>query len=229
VTIKKDQEKQVEQAELIEELSSKLQEMEAKLAETSIANREEGGQAIVTTHVVASMSLGLLPIPLFDIVALTGAQLNMLGSLSRHYEVEFKEKIAKAALNSLITGATPTLTVMGFSSILKIIPGVGSVAGGVSISVLSGAMIHASGQVFIRHFEAGGTLDDFDSKEWLDYFKEQLERSKAYVKGKYDQSKSSIGKGIDGIKDKLGKSRDVVAEVVEDSEAEVKESDAKTA
>lgn len=185
-----------EQFELIEELTLKLQETEVKLAGTVTDNQYETAQAVVRTHVVGSMALGLLPLPLFDIAALTGAQLNMLHSLCKHYEVAFDDKIGKALLSSLASGSVPILTVVGLSSVVKIIPGVGSIIGGVSVSVLSGSMIYAAGQVFIRHFEAGGTLEDFDSNQWLDFFKQQFEKGKVELKGQYGKSKTVVKDGI---------------------------------
>jgi uncharacterized protein (DUF697 family) len=202
----------VEQSELIEELTLKLQETEIELAATSISNRHEAAEAVVISHVVGSMSFGLLPLPLLDIAVLAGAQLNMLRSLSKHYDINFDEQIAKSALSSLTLGSLPVLSTIGLSSFAKIIPGIGTILGGVSVSVLSGAVVYASGQVFIRHFEAGGTLDDFNSKKWLPYFKEQFEEGKTFIKNQYKNSKKSVGKGfknsksyLKGIKSKFTK------------------------
>ena len=222
-----------EQSELIEELTSKLQDAEIKLAETTLTSQYEAAQAVVKTHIVAGMSLGLLPLPLFDIAVLSGAQLNMLRSLCKHYDVDFNEKIGKSLLSSLASGSLPVLTVMGLSSVSKIIPGIGSIAGGLSVSVSSGAMMYAAGQVFIKHFEAGGTLADFDSKQWLDAFKEQFEDGKDYAKGQYDKSKSAVSDSYEdskgyfkGIKEKFIKPKEVaeVEEVVEtETDTEVAE------
>lgn len=175
-----------EQATLIDELTAKLQETEIKLAAASILSKHETAQNIVKTHMIASMALGLLPAPLFDIAALTGTQLNQLRTLSRHYNVDFNEQTGRAVLTSLISGAAPVLTVIGLSSIVKIIPGIGTIGGGISMTALAGAFTYATGQVFIRHFEAGGTFQNFESKHWQAFFKQQLEEGKAFVKYKLD-------------------------------------------
>jgi uncharacterized protein (DUF697 family) len=192
-----------EQATLIEELTTKLQETEIELATSSIQSQHEAAQSVVNSHVIAGMSLGLLPIPLLDIAALAGAQLNMLRSLSKHYKVDFDDQVAKAALNSLTTASLPIFSTIGLSSFAKIIPGIGTIVGGISVSVLSGATVYASGQVFIKHFEAGGTFDDFNSKQWLTYFKEQFNEGKLFVQNQYKKSKSSIGKGLKNSKSYL--------------------------
>jgi uncharacterized protein (DUF697 family) len=47
-------------------------------------------------------------------------------------------------------------------SSVKLIPGLGSIAGGLSLSALGAAATFAVGKVFVNHFEGGGALSDFD-------------------------------------------------------------------
>ena len=186
----KDREQQImtaaEQAQLIDELTMKLQEVEIKLAAASLQGKHMTAQNRVKTHMVAGMALGLLPAPVFDIAALSGVQLNLLRSLCRHYGVDFDEQVSKGILSSLISGSLPVLTVLGLSSVAKLIPGIGTVGGGLSMTLLAGATIYATGQVFIRHFEAGGSLQDFDGKHWQAFFKQQFEEGKISVRNKLD-------------------------------------------
>ncbi|MEZ5453139.1 MAG: DUF697 domain-containing protein [Thiothrix sp.] len=184
-----------EQAALIDELTTRLQEVEIKLAATSLQNKHMVAQGVVKTHIIAGMALGLLPAPLFDIAALTGTQVNLLRSLSRHYGVDFDEKVGKAVLASLIGGSVPVVTVVSLSSFAKLIPGIGTLGGGISMTVLSGAMTYATGQVFIRHFEAGGTFRNFDAKHWRTFFREQLEEGKIQIKSKLERSGSASASG----------------------------------
>lgn len=180
-----------EQNTLIEELTNKIQEIEIKLLGSSLQNKQADAQNTVKMHMIAGMTLGLLPAPLFDIAALTGTQINLLRSLSTHYAVDFDEQLGKTLVASLVSGSIPVLTVVGLSSFAKIIPGIGTIGGGIGMTVISGAVIYATGQVFIRHFEAGGTFDDFDANHWKSYFKEQLEEGKKAVKKKRESLSSS--------------------------------------
>ena len=175
-----------EHAQLIDDLTAKLQEVEIKLVAASLQGKHSNAQNTVKTHMVSGMALGLLPAPLFDIMALSAVQLNLLRSLCNHYSVDFDEQLGKGIVSSLISGSLPVLTVLGLSSFAKLIPGIGTVGGGLSMTALAGAAIYATGQVFIRHFEAGGTLQDFDSKHWQAFFKQQLEEGKAFVRNKLD-------------------------------------------
>ena len=84
---------------------------------------------IVKNHIIASLTLGLVPIPLFDLAALTATQMSMLRSLSEQYEIPFEDSEHKSLLASLIGGSLPVLGVVGLSSLTKFIPGVGSLIG----------------------------------------------------------------------------------------------------
>lgn len=171
---------------LTSDLLKQLHEVEIKLASVSHQNSHVVAQNIVKTHLIAGMALGLLPIPLFDIASLTGTQLSLLRSLSQHYGVDFDEKKGKVILTSLVSGSLPVLTVLSLSSLSKAIPGFGTLGGGISMTVLVGAVVYATGQVFIRHFEAGGTFEDFKSKHWQAYFKKQVEEGRILMNKKND-------------------------------------------
>ncbi len=181
-----------EQTALIDELTEKLQEVEIKLLATHLQNKHVVAQNTVKTHMLAGMALGVLPAPLFDIAALTGTQLNLLRSLSRHYGVDFDEKTGNTILTSLVSGSLPVLTVLGLSSFAKIIPGIGTIGGSIGVTTLAGCIIYATGQVFIRHFETGGTFEDFNSKHWKSFFKEQLQEGKKNLHIKKDVNNTKI-------------------------------------
>lgn len=177
-----------EQALLIDELTARLQEVEIKLAASSLQGKHVYAQNVIKTHMVSGMALGLLPAPLFDIAALSGVQLNLLRNLCKHYGVAFDEQLGKGVVTALMSGSLPVLTVLGLSSVAKLIPGIGTIGGGISMTVLAGSSIYATGQVLVRHFEAGGTLQNFDSKHWRAFFKQQFEAGKVFVKRKLDSS-----------------------------------------
>lgn len=143
--------------------------------------RDVSANSIVKNHIIASLTVGLVPIPLFDLAALSATQMNMLRSLSELYGVPFDDSNSKSLITSLLGGALPVLGVVGLSSFAKIIPGIGSLAGGASLSLTSGAITYAVGQVFIMHFEQGGTLEDFDAKQAQAYFKREMKAGKAFV------------------------------------------------
>jgi uncharacterized protein (DUF697 family) len=167
----------------------KPQQSPAKPQSESIQEATEGeidlriSQAnnIIKKHVIVVLGASLIPIPLFDLVALTGVQLKMLYSLTNLYEAPFSKNLGKSLIASLLGGVMPTSSAMTLASLAKAVPGLGTVTGMITVSVLGGATTYAIGSVFVQHFESGGTLLDFDPKKMRDYFSGKLEEGKKVV------------------------------------------------
>ena len=142
---------------------------------------------IIKNHVIAASGVALVPIPVFDMAALTATQMNMLRSLSEHYAVPFDDTDIKSIVTPILSGCLPVLGVMGLSSLAKLIPGIGTLAGSASLSITAGAITYAFGQVFAKHCAAGGSLQDFDSQQARRYIKEEFEHGKAFVRDIRDE------------------------------------------
>ena len=67
------------------------------------------------------------------------------------------------------------------ASFIKAVPGVGTLVGGASMSVLSGASTYAVGQVAKRHYETDGNLIDIDLNSARKSYDEALKRGKRVV------------------------------------------------
>jgi len=99
----------------------------------------------------------------------------MIRQLCKLYDQDFKEAQGKAIITSL-TGSG--IARMGAKAMIKFIPGIGSIIGGVTMAVLSGASSFALGEVFKKHFETGGTFLDFDAKRLKKMYNEKFEKGK---------------------------------------------------
>ncbi|MDX1606834.1 MAG: DUF697 domain-containing protein [Candidatus Competibacterales bacterium] len=149
------------------------------LAETpDEALRISEANNLVKRHVIGSMAISLVPIPLVDLVGLTGIQLRMLHELARLYRVPFSENLGKSLIVSLVGGFMPTSSAITLASFVKAVPGLGTATGMVSVTILGGATTYAIGSVFIQHFESGGTLLDFEPRKMRSYFAEKLQEGK---------------------------------------------------
>ncbi len=137
--------------------------------------REKHADTIIKNHIIWSMGAGLIPVPIVDFFAVSGIQLDMIRQLCKLYEQNFEESQGKAIITSL-TGSG--LARMGAKAMIKFIPGIGSVIGGMTMSVLSGASSYALGEVFKKHFETGGTFLDFDVKRLKKMYNEKFEKGK---------------------------------------------------
>lgn len=124
----------------------------------SQATTHDKAQEVVRAHVLWAVGGGLVPIPVLDIAAVSAVQWSMIQQLAKLYKQDASEALTKSVISAL-TGST--LARLG-ASLVKAIPVVGSIVGGVSMAVLAGASTYAVGQVFTMHFEAGGTLEDLD-------------------------------------------------------------------
>lgn len=142
-------------------------------------DRAKHADTIIRNHVIWSMGAGFIPVLIADIFAVSALQLDMIRQMTRVYDVDFSETQGKAIVTSLTSS---TLARIGAGSLVKIIPGVGSLLGGVTVSIFAGASTYALGQVFKRHFESGGTILDFDPARLRKMYKEQFEKGKEMAK-----------------------------------------------
>lgn len=156
--------------------------------------------SIVNEHVVWSIGAGLVPVPILDIAAVSAIQLDMLKQLSSHYGIKYTESEGKVWLSAL----TGTMAAKLAANAIKLIPGIGSVIGGVSMSVLSGASTYALGQVATKHFEGKGTLGSIDLGAAKRIFDEQLEKGKEVANKMRDQKGASRD-----VFDKLEKAKEM--------------------
>jgi uncharacterized protein (DUF697 family) len=146
----------------------------------SPAERTTQAGKTVRNYTLASVAVGLVPMPLVDIAALTAVQLKMLHGLAKLYDdVSFTKELARSTLGSLLSSAIPVYYAQPVAlSLAKFIPVAGHALGMASLPVLGGAATYAVGKVFIQHFESGGTFLTFDPEKVRDYFMEQLAEGK---------------------------------------------------
>lgn len=158
--------------------------MDATTVETVAENmsttegREERVGKIAKHHILAAMGSGLIPIPLADLVALTGIQINMIRKLCLEYEVPFKQDRGKSIVTSLLGGLLSTELGFSLSSLTKCIPVIGQTVGAVTMPIIAGAATYAVHNVFVTHFESGGTILDLDPAKMKSFFSEQFTTGK---------------------------------------------------
>ncbi|HFD86656.1 MAG TPA: DUF697 domain-containing protein [Gammaproteobacteria bacterium] len=175
-------------AEKIKELEEKLNISENNLSTVALALRKTEADNIVKNNIITAMASGLIPVPLFDIISLTNIHFHMIQTLAEHYEVPVDD-VTRSLVTSLITGSLPVASMLGLGSLFKSVPGIGTLAGSGSVSVISGAVSYALGQVFIRHFEQGGTLKDFNPDAAVDYFNAQFKAGKEVARALFEEIK----------------------------------------
>jgi uncharacterized protein (DUF697 family) len=137
--------------------------------------RAKHADTVIRNHVIWSMGAGFIPVIIADVLAISALQLDMIRQLCRVYDVDFSETQGKAIVTSLTSSSLARIAARG---VVKLIPGVGSVLGGVTLSIFAGASTYALGEVFKKHFETGGTILDFDPDRLKNLYKEKFEKGK---------------------------------------------------
>jgi uncharacterized protein (DUF697 family) len=155
------------------------------------AEREEQASQVVDRFSLWSGAAGLVPIPVIDVAAIAGVQLQMLRRLSDIYGVPFIDNRGKSVLTALagaiIPHSTATTAAMTFGSLIKGIPGIGTTVGALTQPVIAAGVTFVIGKVFMKHFASGGTLLDFDPPDYKEFIKEQQEK----VANRFGRGKSS--------------------------------------
>jgi uncharacterized protein (DUF697 family) len=150
--------------------------------------------SIIKNHMIWSMGAGMIPVPIADFFAVSAIQLDMVRQMCKIYEVDFNENVGKASITSLTSSGIAKL---GAKALIKFIPGIGSVIGGITMGVMSGASTYALGEAFKKHFETGGTFLDFDTDRLTKYYNEKFEKGKEYaeeIKKQQDTEKAAATK-----------------------------------
>ena len=123
----------------------------------------------VRLHSALSVPGGLVPIPFSDVVLVTALQIRMVARIAALYEVPFSADKGRLAISALLLGLPQGLSnalvaaVLTARSMSVLALGPGSMLGALTLSVLGATVSFALGQVFIEHFESGGTLLDLDA------------------------------------------------------------------
>src|SRR5215216_4642057 len=175
---------------------SEVVEETAASVETTDEQRDELASQLVDRYSLWSGAAGLIPIPLVDMAAVGGVQLQMLRRLSEIYGVPFSDNRGKSILASLagavIPASTATTTMVGVGSLVKSFPGLGTAVGALTMPVFSAGATWVIGRVFIQHFASGGTLLDFNPPDYREFIKTQKERFTGRSAGRSPPRRSGV-------------------------------------
>jgi uncharacterized protein (DUF697 family) len=124
-------------------------------------DRQNKARAIIRHSTKVAAWVGLVPIPLLDMVGLLGVQATMIRDLARLYDLEIGTQRVKTLLVSLsgsVGGAT-----IGKSIALSLLRGLAAPLGVIAGPSSAATFTWAVGTAFNRHFQAGGQLHTFSN------------------------------------------------------------------
>ncbi len=145
--------------------------IENKPSETKLAEAMD----IVKRNMLWSAGAGVLPFPWIDFVAITAVEMKLIKELTEHYGLVFRKDLAKSSITSLVASlGSVTLGKVIAISTLRLIPIIGPIVAVTSLPAIAAGVTYAIGKVFILHFEAGGTLLDFDPAKVREHFRAEF-------------------------------------------------------
>jgi uncharacterized protein (DUF697 family) len=144
----------------------------------SPAEIDAKAQRLIKNTAWGSAGLGLVPVPIVDLVAIGGLQVWLVRELAKLHGVPMAGNRIKTLVSALVGGGAPSLITSGTVSLFKAIPLVGPVLGLALAPSLSGVSTLALGRVFHAHFKAGGTLLDFDADKMRAFYEAELAKAK---------------------------------------------------
>lgn len=108
-------------------------------------------QAVIALAAASAAATGATPIPFSDAAVLVPAQVTMLARITAVFGIPIKKATITAIVSATIgTAGTTVLGKTIVANLIKIIPGVGSVAGGVISATTAAALTAALGESYIK-------------------------------------------------------------------------------
>ena len=131
----------------------------------SLESKKKYAQAAIATAVAASFGEGFAPIPFSDSAMLVPTQVTMIATITAIFGLDISKSFLTGFVSSTIGSASATIlgkTIV--SNLLKLIPGIGTAAGGVISGATAGLLTTALGETYIKVMELiyKGELDSED-------------------------------------------------------------------
>jgi uncharacterized protein (DUF697 family) len=148
------------------------------VTEIAAGERKARARKLVERFSLWSGVAGLLPVPVVDLAAIGGVQLQMLRRISQIFDIPFSKNRGKAIMASFAGTMIPASTGLGVASMIKAVPVAGTAIGALTTPALSVGATYVIGMAFIEHFASGGTLLDFEPPDYQEFIKTNMASGK---------------------------------------------------
>lgn len=170
---------------LPDELMDTLQNVQI----ASLEEKKRRAQAAVATAAVAAAGEGAAPLPFADCALLIPTQLTMIATITVIFGFDVNKSIITALLSATIgTGGATVLGKSVVTSILKFIPGAGTIAGGVISAGTAGVITAALGEAYIGVmelvFKGEMKLGDLETKKGQEVISEKFKSQLSVMRNK---------------------------------------------
>ena len=167
------------------------QEVLPEITPGNAAPTKSETEVVIDRYMFAAMGVGLVPVPVVDLVGVGAVQFKMIQKLAEMHGIEASDTRVRQGLISLLGGAVPAFGAMPLFTFAQMIPVIGWTVGASAGSILGGASTYAVGHIMCRHFEAGGSMEDFKAENIKEAFKELVEKGKSAAKSIRSRGKTT--------------------------------------
>lgn len=148
-----------------------------------LTNKTQQGSNIVKNYALGATGSGLIPAPILDQVVVTGLIGKMVYDLGQLYEVPTPKYQTKAIIVTILSGLHSrwiTYYLASYASLL--FPGIGYLATLTIRPLISGAIVYAVGNIFVKQFAKGRNLETFDVDAAKKEFERGFEEGKNFIR-----------------------------------------------
>jgi GTP-binding protein Era len=119
------------------------------------ASRRDKAANYIKAGIGGAVGAAIIPLPVADAVAITAVQVTMLVGLSNLYE----RGLSRNAIKGLVVAAAGSSIGVWLWSLVKTIPGLGTIGGAVGQMAIAGTVTAAVGHGFLELCEKGENID----------------------------------------------------------------------
>jgi uncharacterized protein (DUF697 family) len=152
-------------------------------------------ESIIKNRSLLAASMGIVPIPVFNLASVTVVQIAMVQSISRLYNIEVKKSWIKNILASILGGLVTTGGSRFVAKGLVAVPLLGVPLAVLTAPALNGLTTYAIGYMFVRYFESDDGFLKTNFKAlggWFkDGFKEGREKLGGTIAGKTETAQAA--------------------------------------
>lgn len=159
---------------------------------------------VVNKHCKLAAGMGLVPVPGADFVMGTANMVKMFKGINSALGIENDGIVLKTITSTMLTSLSSRLTTAGISSSLKLLPGVGQVAGALISSVMQYLMGIASGYVY---FNALSLIVDDNGHVTMSKLGDAIKKTlanKEVLDTMFDAIKSNASQTLIMVKENVG-------------------------
>ncbi len=137
-----------------ETLPNELQDTLQNVQKASLEAKKKYAQTAIATAVAAAFGEGFTPVPFADAALLVPTQVGMIATITVIFGLDVNKSFITSFVSSVVGSAGATIlgrTIV--SNIIKLIPGAGSIAGGLISGATAGIITTALGETYIKIME----------------------------------------------------------------------------